>query len=646
MSLLTPLGLLGLIGLIVLLIIYIIKPNYQNKVISSTFVWNLSLKYRKKKIPINKLRNILLIICQVLIISISAFIIAQPFIPEQEESKSAEKIMIIDVSASMLTSTGGETRIERAVDKALEYAKATLEKEDQKVSVIVASDKPYYLVQEVGSDRAGEVYEALNSLVDPSSEDRKFTYAEPDIAKAISLAEEITAFTPDVEVLLYTDTTYIDKGKVKVVDVSEDTEWNAAVLDVRANLIENWYTFEVDVVTYGIDADLRVFVDISGTNVGGDTVSIETVARCYNGNVTTLVFSTYDEDAAKDNPNIVAPDEIVNIFSYESISVRIDESDSLSYDNIYYLYGGTKPELKVQYYSSRPNNFFSSALMVLRDQLKGRWDVEITEVKKDQTPEVEGFDVYIFEHELPPTLPIDGVVIIMDPNYIPAGMDMKLGAYWMPFAGTWKFAAEDPHPIMQNINPENIEVTLYRGVEDYGDFTPIMSCDGSPVVFVKDEIDAKMVVMNFDIHYSNISMIQEFPLFLYNIFEYFTPATIRDYVFDINDTVELNSRGDELFLVGPETDIDFDSLPAEHTVVAPGVYTATQVLISGEEAVENFYVKLPASESNTELTEDVLTNPFFYEEEDNNDLDLLLYFAIALVALLFIEWWLKSHEQL
>jgi hypothetical protein len=199
---------------------------------------------------------------------------------------------------------------------------------------------------------------------------------------------------------------------------------------------------------------------------------------------------------------------------------------------------------------------------------------------------------------------------------------------------------------MQNINPENIEVTLYRAVEDYGDFTPIMSCDGSPVVFVKDEIDAKMVVMNFDIHYSNISMIQEFPLFLYNIFEYFTPATIRDYVFDINDTVELNSRGDELFLVGPETDVGFETLPAEHKVVAPGVYTATQVLISGEEAIENFYVKLPASESNTELTEDVLTNPFFYEEEDNNDLDLLLYFAIALVALLFMEWWLKSREQL
>ena len=74
MSLLTPLGLLGLVGLIVLIIIYIIKPNYQNKIISSTYIWKLSLRYRKKKIPMNKLRNILLFICQLAILAGAAFI--------------------------------------------------------------------------------------------------------------------------------------------------------------------------------------------------------------------------------------------------------------------------------------------------------------------------------------------------------------------------------------------------------------------------------------------------------------------------------------------------------------------------------------------------------------------------------------------
>ena len=62
MTWLVPLGFLGLLGIIALIVIYIIKPNYQNKFISSTYVWKLSLKYKKKKLPINTLRNILLFI--------------------------------------------------------------------------------------------------------------------------------------------------------------------------------------------------------------------------------------------------------------------------------------------------------------------------------------------------------------------------------------------------------------------------------------------------------------------------------------------------------------------------------------------------------------------------------------------------------
>lgn len=648
MSLLTPLGLLGLIGLIVLLIIYIIKPNYQNKVISSTFVWHLSLRYRKKKIPINKLRNIILIICQVLIISISAFIIAQPFIPEEQADTSSEKILIIDASASMLSSSAGQSRVERAVDRALEDAKKALEEKDQKVSVILATDEPRFLVQELGVDQATLVYDALNSIVDPAAEERMFTYSEPDIDGAIKLAEEITAFTPDVEVLLYTDTTYIDKGKINVVNVSEATDWNAAILDVRAEIVENWYVFEIDVATYGIDSDVRVFCDIIGVNGEGNgtgsNININTVARCFNGQVTTLRFANYDENATDADPD-ARPDEIVQVYSFENINVRVDESDSLALDNVYFLYGGMKPTLKVQYHSARPNNFFSSALMVLRDQLKEDWNMEITEVKKDAKPEIEGFDIYIFEHVVPAVLPIDGIVIIMDPDQMPAG-EMKLSSYWMPFAGSWKMHAEDPHPIMKNITPENIEVSLYRSVSDYGDFIPIMSCEDDPVVFIKDEIDSKMVVMNFDIHYSNFSMILEFPIFMHNIFEYFSPTTIKDHVYEINDTVDLNARGDRLYISGPDVNEDVTEFPVQIKVTEPGVYSASQVLINGEESVENFYVKIPANESNTSLSEDVLTNPFYYEDEENNDLDLLLYFAIALVALLFIEWWLKSREQL
>ena len=95
MSWLTPIGFLGLLGLIALLIIYLIKPNFQQKFISSTFIWKLSLKYKKKKIPLSKLRNILIIICQILIITTFACILAQPFISGEDSEAGKEKIIII-----------------------------------------------------------------------------------------------------------------------------------------------------------------------------------------------------------------------------------------------------------------------------------------------------------------------------------------------------------------------------------------------------------------------------------------------------------------------------------------------------------------------------------------------------------------------
>ena len=70
MTLLLPLGLLGLLSLAVLILIYVIRPNYQNKLVSTTYVWKLSMKYRKKRLPISKLRNLLILLCQLYIHSV------------------------------------------------------------------------------------------------------------------------------------------------------------------------------------------------------------------------------------------------------------------------------------------------------------------------------------------------------------------------------------------------------------------------------------------------------------------------------------------------------------------------------------------------------------------------------------------------
>ena len=119
MRFLVPLGLLGLLGIVALIIIYIIKPNFQQKLISSTFIWRLSLKFKKRKIPISRLRNILLVICQILIVVTASLILAQTVVMLKEQLENPESVIIIDSSASMRTGSDDISRYERAVNEAI-----------------------------------------------------------------------------------------------------------------------------------------------------------------------------------------------------------------------------------------------------------------------------------------------------------------------------------------------------------------------------------------------------------------------------------------------------------------------------------------------------------------------------------------------
>ena len=652
MSWLTPLGFLGFLGLVALIIIYIIKPNYQTKIISTTYIWKLSLKLRKKQVPISKLRNIILFICQVLAISALAFILAQPVIAAEDEVENGEKIAIIDASVSMYTEYNEETRFERAVESVRLLANEIYAQEDGRgITVIVAAEKANVLVSGVTFENKELLYEALDSLVDPQNKGKPQTYGKADVEAAIKLAEEITSIDPYAEVLLYTDTKYIDPGKIVVKDVKDPAEWNASILDVRAIAEENYFRFEIDVACFGgVDQDIEVFIDIYGVNSDEVTMSVGGFARCIGGETTTLVFAKNLDNGLSIEENGITQD--ISVFSYSSVSVRIEERDSFDYDNSFELHGGAKIPLRIQYYSSAPNNFFATALLVLRDTLSKRWAVEFVEVKADEEPAYEGFDFYIFEHSLPENkLPQDGVVILANPSQIPSIAGIRLGrAYNAPNEAKLMAGEDADHALMKGITPENISVTKFTELTAADGYVTLMSVSGgerpAPVVMAKNEPDQKIVVMSFSLNYSNFSMLLDFPLFMYNIFQYSSPSTLTEYVYEVNDKVSLNSRSEVLVVTDKEeNETEITEFPSAITLKTPGVYAVSQTPIDGEKVTEYFFVKLPESECNIAEELDSLSNPYFAAVEEKADFDLLMYFALSLVLLLFAEWWLQSREQ-
>jgi hypothetical protein len=668
MTLLTPLGLLGLIGIAILIIIYIIRPNFQQKFISSTYVWKLSLKYRKKRIPTSKLRNLLLILCQVLFLATCAAILARPNLILQSAIKEPEVIVILDASASMRAHLDGEKRFVRAVDEASLLVEETFDN-DGYVSLILADDDPQYLLsQRMRKDALTQIDEKFETLI---TGDTQCTYASSNIDGAIGLCESVIRENPNAKIYLYTDTDYIYvPEEIEVVNVSEPEEWNGAILNAEARYEDNFYTIYVDVACYG-DVDQKVNVEIELYNVNaldnndkGSTVKFTKTVQCIGGQTTKLIFINkefYDENeelylsAYGENVYVIDPTKNakdLKVFSYKSMHVSLQDemgnslSDALWEDNTFDVYGGMKQVLKVQYASAEPNTFWPAALRQIQKVYADRWDIQLKEVKKGETPAIDGYDLYIFEHEMPTRLPEDGVLVLSDPDInLPLSTGIRIqtmGSTANPLGAPLTEAMK--HPLLNRIDADEITVSKFTGYTLDGSYESLLTYDRFPMLAVRNEESIKIVLMSFSLHYSNLPILLEFPMLVKNVFDYFFPATVNGNAFEVNEKVEVNSMGQKVSITGYNYEETFDSFPASFVVSTPGTYTIKQTTFFGKEIVENVYVQVAKEESNIFQEKEKLSEPYQVENKGDILKDILLYLAIAIVTLAFIEWWLRNME--
>lgn len=647
-QLLLPFGLLGLLSIIVLIIIYIIRPNYQVKHVSSTYVWRMAMKYRKKRLPTNKLRNILIFLCQVLLLTACAGILAKPVFMYETDSDKTDVIAIIDSSASMYAGTGGDTRFLRAVDEVMTLADSVVLNGGY-VSVIVADREPSFLVRRVSLSGRVELDTSLNKLIEDKS---ACSYGTSDIDAAMDLCEDVLAENPTAGIYLYTDKSYQYVPKnVTVVSVAESGEWNAAILNAYATLDEGYYSLYVDVACYGRNEEVTLNVEVSGANAidandAGRFISATASVFCDADQTKTVVFRY---GAATDTENQINIDlgEEKRFYSYHSIHISVSGNDSFSADNNFDLYGGQKEVIKVQYASTDPNPFFTSALDVLRGIFNEEWDLQVTEVKKNADYATEGFDLYIFEHQAPKILPMDGAVVLMDPDVAPSGSGLRLRSIADYRFTQVPLEAGDAHPLLNYINAGKITVSRYTIVDYDADvgYQVVLSHESNPLLLAVNEGPTKIAVLPFSVHYSNITMTSEFFVLLYNLFTYFYPSTVDGYAFEVNEQITVNARGPVINFSGAEAPIA--EFPATFTLSIPGTYTLELTSYYPNKTLSdiNIFVKIPAAESNIWQEEDGLTDPYQFSVSERKYNDWVVYLAAALVGFLFLEWWLHQREN-
>ncbi|MBQ9482160.1 MAG: BatA and WFA domain-containing protein [Clostridia bacterium] len=673
MTLLYPLGLLGLSGVIALIILYIIKPNYQQKIISSTYIWKLSLRYRKKRIPINKPRQILLIICQILFLALRAFALANPAGILKSPVEGTEVVIILDSSASMRAEHDSVMRFDRAIDRASRQINDLLSDGSGIVSVIVANEKPHYLFERISLDKRDDALYALAGMKQNEEAESACSYDTADIEEAIDLCEKVLEVNSAAEIYLYTDTEYdYVPPKIHVVNVSENSEWNNAILYAREKLVENYYTFEIELACYGSNSNINLEVKIEGVNGDKDfTLDLPTrnrepiMVEAYNGVPVTLTLlsanTPFDENAVLGDDTVAYYRLDENIISYRTVTVKITgENDCLKEDDVFCIYGGEREVIKIQYSSftadDRPtlyaNPYINAALDILRGQYSDKRDIRITEVPQVGNIKTSGFDFYIFEHYMPDIMPSDGVVFLIDPDKTPVGADFAVTG-WIKSRGAAQdpisFAVEAEHAITDKLDGGELWTRrLIMLTYNASVYKVLWSCDGEPALMIKEEEASKVIVMPFSVHWSNLALSIEQILLVKNIFDYFFPSTLQSNCFSVGETITLRARSSSLNVYASgenDTGVQFTEFPAEFIPKKPDTYSVVQTTDFGKQITENIFVKISAYESNVQNRGEALKNPYVAYENSSIYSDLLFYIAIAFVSLVFIEWLLQIRDM-
>ncbi len=691
MTLLTPLGLLALLSVVALIIIYIIRPNYQQKFVSSTFVWKLALKRKRKRIPTSKLRNILLIICQVLILLSLTALLTTPSQPLEVKADAVEVVAIVDTSASMRTKNADNvSRFERALEKVTQLADEAFNN-DGLVSLMFAGNTNKFVVEKVSKEDRELLDTAIDEALGRSDEESECTYGTSDLDQAVLMCQEVIETNPSTQIYVYSDIDYgyVPKKDINYERIYDTAEGNLAILDAYSEFVNSYYNFHFDVASYGKDAEITLDIHVNGANatdsLGGDKKNIvlqDVKLRCTDSVVTSLVICSQNNFTEEDK--ITAEDKgitylsledfysqsnmgITNVFSFESISVQIDLSgnqlDSYSYDNSFNIYGGKKEQIRVEYVSTRPCTFMQTMLDICASANAKYWDIRVDEkqvsAKDDDntTYFTEGYDIYFFEHKMPEVLPVDGIVVLIDPSPSQQPFDAGFTVVRQEVSTSRPqyFELEANHNLFANVNVTDIFTTkfTYLQLKDEFNYKVIASVNKSPVIAVREEVGGTPVIlMGFDLHYSNFpALMADFVLYMLNIYDHFLPPTVKSHAFEVYENVEINARSANLTVLDSNTSGNmftetFDTFPAQVSFAIPGTYELTQTTYTNKTVTDTIYVRCPMAESNIFEKKDALIAPYKPEVTEDKFKDLMFYIAIALAVLLFLEWFLQSRDNM
>ena len=608
-----PAGLWFLLGIPLLILLYFLRARHEDQHVSSTFLWQLSVSYQEKHMTSTRLRRMLILAFQILLVLLGSLLIAQPQLSGVGFGK--ERIVILDTSASMRMTAGGSDATVLDAAKAEVLSLANCVRFGSRVTLLTTDAEDCHLLEQ--SDSYSEITRALSGVQCSWGEDR------PEAAVAV--AQEMLRLHPDAEVFYFTDHDIADVDNVTVRNVAPEGLKNAAILSLADRPLPDGMEFTAQVLLGGQAGELTagLYVD--------DVLTSAQIISCQQDIPQTVTW------------------RVPGLSAYTSVRMVIEEKDALDEDNAFVLFSQPTQGARVLLVSGQP--------FYLEHALGSFRGLSCTTYAHAWEAPCEGFDLYIYDRDLPPELPDDGAIWLIDPSAPVAGLtpgESVAGGYLTrndAVISQRRIAA-----LLDGLSNRDTGVQALREVQETGELVPLLLSGSTPAMLAGfTQEDTPVLVTMFDLHGSNLPLQTDFMVLMQNLLDFALPAALESNRVTVGVPAQAWAvsgcvAAALLDSAGMPVQLEVENGMIPFAAGTPGVHQLVQENARGGMSSTSFFAVIPESESAPGCAPKksiYLVRPEQGARTGNTEhLDLRLILSALMLLLLTLECVVYNHERI
>lgn len=607
MSFLYPLGFLGLIGLAVILAIYLIKTKYKEQTIASTYIWNLSEKFLKKRKPLKKIDHLLPLILQLLVVFFLTVALVNPTFAMDEKADNV--CFVLDASGSMNMQYRKTTRFETAKEKICDMIQTSYT--GGSYTLVLSGSEPR-IVFEKESDKSY----MLGLIGDLEAEQ-----CASDVDEALELVQDFYEENQITKIYLLSDRVYEETSKIEVLNFADEA-LNFSITGSRYTVKNDLLRLSVDLIAYGENAVAELTVRIDDREWIRDEISL---------------IKDVEENVQYEFPSE----------DFDRIAVKIENEDLLLLDNEEILYNLEKADRSdVLLVSSAP--FYLQSIF----QAIG---CRITVIDPQNYENQEDYDIYVFDSFTPERLPLKGAVwLINTDRNVPDSGFVVQDDIALDDGGVMTYANEDSdlyEKLTKNIKNNSVSFNRYMKYGVYRTFTTVLSYQRSPLIFAGyNDIGNREIVFAFDFHNSDFPLLYDYIVLMINFVNYSFPQTVESNYYTVGDEMKIHwvEDYDYIKITAPSGKIaylDQTLRESDFLLKEVGSYFI-ETSFEGKTKGYHVYSHFDERESNSLTRVDSLK---FLLDADHKKVtafyDKISVYMLILLAFLLIDWGLYVYEK-